>query len=856
MYISIKYNNKIALTKKTQIIMSEAALSRIDNLISVEDDLLKMETLRQQFLKEKSSVDIKLNSATQSQMDSIVTNLNKLNKSSSKLNNIKNEISKINQIYNDSVDVPEYDTIAKMTKVNQYFKQVKSLYTDISNFQKNLNAVNELIDTEYEIIMDDITYPLSNILKIHYHLTQARNLQDFLEVQSTKLSDDLQSIVYKIVQPIKKTIKKFDDLLAEIIISTTEAVKEGNKELVNKLIKIIDFETVEDLKLTLKNSLNLNFDSKSIKYNEVRSQKRNYNKFFYSKLEESLIETFDKCIEHFSDDKMLVFDNLNWLEDELVFVSETLTYTFPKSWEISNFIQNVYYNKLHNFTMDIIKTDPPAEDLLKILSYDSHYNKFLASLQIMDEEKEGSQRKSVIKTQQKSIIGEDLKNIVLDDYLKVIVQKMDEWNDNLISQELKTFKERASPPDLYNYHQVIEEDGSNEETAMMNIETNVYVLPDFKTPLTMLREQADVAAESGYGKILVGVIRHWSNCYIKRILSYQELVDEEFDNYMSIYNNERFLIKESKTARLFRRKKPSYVNIDEMTQEELSNISREGLIEYLAALGNTFEINTDRLQDKFLPTYRDKVHTTYQQQIETSFEDTVTPSTELNAQVIRTIVDIIVNDLYPALSEVFTKSWYDDGKSHMTDEPTIAQRIVETISEYMEELRGYTTYDIYSVTFNVFLDTFIAAYIRIGYENILHGDGKKIDPSTVKKFKSFSEAIGRDVTTLYGGLEHLFTRRDCAYLMNSLRAIEYLGDLATCENPMEFIPQMWENEILASFHYCSVEYIRGICLCRKDMDKNEVNLLINQLTKIQKNYHIDVQPKGMIAGTLNEFYYN
>lgn len=836
--------------------MSEAALSRIDNLINVEDDLLKIETLRQQFIKEKSSVDIKLNSATQSQMDSIVSNLNKLNKSSFKLNSIKNEITKINKVYNDSVDVPEYDMITKMTKVNQYFKQVKNLYTDISSFQKNLDMVNQLIDNEYDIIMDDITYPLSNIFKIHYHLTQARNLQDFLEVQSTKLSDDLQSIVYKILQPIKKTIKKFDELLAEIIISTTEAVKEGNNELVNKLIKIIDLETVEDLKLTLKNNLNLNMDSRSMKYNEVRLQKRNYNKFFYAKLEESLVETFDKCIEHFGHDKMLVFDNLNWLEDELVFVNDTLTHTFPKSWEINHFIQNVYYNKLHNFTMDLIKTEPPAEDLLKILSYDSHYNKFLASLQVMDEDTSGHRRKSVVKPQYKSIIGEDLKNVVLDDYLKVIIDKMDEWNDNLIVQELKTFKERTTPPDLYSYHQVIEEVDANDQIVLMNLDTNIYVLPDFKTPLSMLKEQADVAAESGYGKILVGVIDHWSKCYMKRVSKYKELVEEEFDNYMSIYNNERFLIKESKTSKLFRRKKTAFVNVDEMTQEELSDISREGLIEYLAALGNTFEINTDRLQDKFLPTYKEKVHTSYQQQIETSFEDTVTPSTDLNALIIRAIVDIIVNDLYPAMSELFTKNWYDDGKSHMTDEPSIAQRIVETISEYMEELRGYTTYDIYSVTFNIFLDTFIAAYIRIGYENILHGDGKKIDPSTVKKFKSFSEAIGRDVTTLYGGLEHLFTRKDCAYLLNSLRAIEFLGDLGTCENPMEFIPQMWENEILGSFYYCSVEYVRGICLCRKDMDKNEVNLLINQLVKIQKNYHIDVKPNSMLAGTLNEFYYN
>lgn len=841
--------------------MSDAALSRIANLISVEDDLVKVSSLREQFIKEKASIDVKLNNATKLQIDSILSNLTKLTKSSGKLNNIKAEINKINAIFDDSItNLTEYETMKIMTSVNKTLTQVLNLQFDISNFKRSLDTINELIDYEYLIILEDITYPLQTIFKIHYNITQARNLLDYLEVHSKTLSDDLKSILRRLILPLRTTVKKFDDLLKEVIISLTEAVKEQNNELVFKLIEIIEFETKEDLKLALETKLEVNSNLSNMNYGTTRLIKRNYKKFFYDKLEESLQETFDKCVEHFSEDKMMVYDNLNWLEDELVFVNDNLSLVFPKHWDVNGFIQNVYYNRLHNFTMDLIKTDPPAEDLLRILAYDTHYNKFLLALQSLDDDPKApgdkSKRKSM-KPQSRSIIGEDLKNVVLEDYLKVIVSKMEEWNENLMQQETKTFSERAYPPDLYNYHQVIEDDDAQDQPVMLDIETAVYVLPDFKTPLTMLKEQADVAADSGYGKILVGVIEHWSNCYIKRVINYQQIIDEEYDNYMSIYNNERFLIKESKTKKLFRRKRPAYVNLDEMTQEELSNISREGLIEYLAALGNTFEINTDRLQDKFLPSYKEKVHTNYQGQIETSFEDTVTPSTELNAQIIRTIVDIIVNDLYPALSQVFTKAWYDDAnQKHLTDNKNMAQRVVETIAEYMEELRGYTTYDIYLVTFNVLLDSFIASYIRIGYENILHGEGKKIDPTAVKKFKSFSEAVGRDITIIYGGLEYLFTRKDAAYLLNSLRAIEFLGDLGTCENPLEFIPQMWENEILGSFYYCSIEYIRGVCLCRKDMDRNQVNLLVNQLVKIQKTYHEQVDPPAMITGTLNDFYYN
>lgn len=838
--------------------MSDQAIARIAHLIKVEDDLTKIASFRQQFVKEKQSVDVKLSSATSLQIDSIMGNLSKLNSAAVKINAIKLNINKVNLIYDDSItNIKDYDTIRKMTSVNQFLTQVNSLCYDIRQFRDHLLRLDRRIEEELEQLQSSLTYTLPNLFLIHYELTQARNFLEYLEVYSRELSDDFKSIIYKIIDPIKRTIGNFQELLGEAIISLTEVVKDGNVQLVHRVVKIVEYESNEDLKFSLMQSLGLNQsrDVKTIDYASFRGRRRNYRKFFYDKLEENLSETFNACINHFSEDRMLVYENLDWLEDELTFITQRLAPLFPASWEVDTFIKNVYYNKLHKFTMEVINTDPPAEDLMKILAYDSHYSKFVGALQTSNDEDGEGRRKSVIKQDQRSIIGEDLKNVVLEDYLKVITLKMEEWNVNLMKQETTAFTLRATPPDLYNYSQIIEDEDIQDNIITLEVDSDIYVLPDFKTPLTMLKEQADVAADSGYSKILVGVLEHWSHNYIKRIINYQQIIEEEFDKYMSVYNNERFLLKESKTERLFRRRKngEQQFDIENMTQEELEQISKPGLIEYLTALGNTFEINTDRLQDKFLPNYLEKVHTSYHGRIKQAFEETLTPSTELNAQVIRTVVDIIVNDLYPALSSVFTKGWYDEGNTQTNDEPGMVQRCVETIGEYMEELRGYSSYEIYLVTFNILLDTFIQAYIRIGYENILHGSGKKIDPTAVKKYKSFSEGIGRDVTVLYGSLEGLFTRKDSAYLLNSLRAIEYLGDLGTCSDPLETIPDMWEHEILSSFYYCSVEYVRGICLCRKDMDKNDVHALVLKLTDIQKRYQASVDPPAMPTGTLNGF---
>ncbi|KAK6198103.1 exocyst complex subunit [Scheffersomyces amazonensis] len=838
--------------------MSDIALSRIAHLLKVEDDLVKIPELKSQFLKEKASIDNKLSSTTQQQIDSLMSNISKLNEASTRINSIKGNINRINQIYDESItNIKDYSTIQKMSNVSQFLNQVENLYEDIRNYSQVLNNLNLRIEQELQNLSSDLSYPLPNILSIHFEYTRIRNFSDYLESYCTNLSDDLRAYVNKVTKMTKTTIRLFDDLLKEVIVSLTEAIKDENVELVYKLVKIIEFEANEDLKFTLMNNLGLNkvLDPKTIDYVNFRGNKRNYKKFFYIKLEESLDETFNDCIKHYRDDPMQLYDGgLDWLEDELRFVFQRLNPMLPTNWDVESFFQNVYYNRLHKFTMEVIKTDPPAEDLMRILKYDTYYSKFLTALQNLDTP-DKSKRKSVIKKEQKSIIGEDLKNSVLDDYLKVITSKSDEWTDNLIKLESENFVDRSVPPDIYHYTQQIEDEDAHDQLITVDITSDVYVLPDFNSPLTMLKGQADVAAESGYSKILAGVIENFSKGYIKRIINFQKLIEDEVEKYMSIYNTESYLIKESKAKRLFRgsHKNIDQKNFENMTPEQLSEISKPALVEYLAALGNTFEINTDRLSDKFLPEYQEKVHTAYHNRLTQAIEETVNPSTELNAQILRAIVDIIVNDLYPTLSKVFTKSWYEDGQNVTGDSTSGATIIAETIAEYMGELRGYATYDIYSLTFNILLDSFISDYIRIGYENVLHGDGKRIDPTAIKKYKSFSEAVGRDITIFYTKLQPLFTRKDTAYLMNSLRAIEFLGDLATCEDPMTFIPQIWEHEILLTFYYCPVEYVRGICLCRKDMDKRQVAQLCEQLVAIQKDFQSRVEAPEMPIATLNDF---
>lgn len=824
--------------------MSDQALLRISNFIKVEEDLSKVASLREQFIKEKRNIDVKLNATTLRLIESIVSNLEKLKTSAEKLSVIKENVGIINQIHDDSItNVKDYQTLREASEILQLMTQTQNLYTDIANYRQYTEHISNMIDAEFEAVSENIEYPLYNIFRIHYNVTQARNFLDYLIRTGETLSDDTQSIVAKITSPVQRVVRKFDELLKEIIISFTEAVKEGNKAMVHKLVRVIQYEATEDAKFFLIDSLGFtkgNFATVP-NYSSYRSAQRNYHKFFYDKLEESLADTFNKCVEHFQDDKMLVFDNLNWLEDELVFVERTLADLFPASWHLQDFVHKTYFNLLHNFTMGVIDSNPPAEDLMCILSFDSHYSSFITSL------------RGKTKKDERSILGDQLKESVLSDYMAVIVSKMQEWNENLIKQEAIDFTVRLAP-DLYSYCQTFEDLDDNDNPISGDVITDVYVLPDFKTTLSMLTQQADAAEDSGYGKVLVGVIENWAICYNKRVAKYMDLIEEEMVKYMSIYNNEACLIKQLKTKRFLRmqsKPQPEY-DLENMTEDQLAEISKPGLLEYLTALGNTYEINTEKLQESFLPKYKAKVHMTYQEKIEQAFEDTIVPSMDLNALVIRSVTEIIINDLLPALSVVFTSKWYDLDKP--TEEP-VSQRIVDTVSEYMGELRGYASLDFYSLTFTVLIDTLMSSFISIGFQNVLHGDGKKIDRKATKRHKMFHETLDRDIKIFFDGLNPLLSAKDRSYLVKSLTALDFLITLATCENYMEDVPQLWENDILATYYDCSVEYVRGALMCFKDVDEKTIPPLIERLNQIKKDYHGSVPPpdQSQAVMTLNNF---
>ncbi|KAI3402586.2 SEC6 [Candida oxycetoniae] len=818
--------------------MSDVALSRIGSLIKTQDDIANVDSIRQQFIKEKLSIDVQLSTMTQLHFDSMMDNLSQMKDTLKKMTDIKGNLGKIQQIYKESVSVPkDNEIIRKMIIVNQFMNQTANLYNDISNFKSIVDSLKHAIMVEQEKMQQSLEYTMPQFLNIHFQYTQIRNFQDYLESYSQSSSDDLKSIVFRITSPTKELIRSFDNLLNECITSLTECTRENNLEILYKIVAMVIYEEQQDLKLQVSRSLKLDTSDINRSYKTFRSRERHYKNFFFEKFRLYFQGTFDACIEYNANDPIALYDNLDWMQDEIVFVHDAMTPLFPPEWNFDTFVQNIFYDKLHQYTLDLINNEPAAEDILKILTYDKKYTDFIKSI--------GGRSGTT-----SSIIGDDLKDTVLDDYMRNITTKMMEWNESLIKQESKVFIERSKAPDIYPYEQDIPDVDAANEPVIRHIEVSAFVLPDFKSPMIMMKEQADAASLSGNSKILLAVIENFCACYVERVLNFVNLVDEEMDKYFSFYNNFQFLVKTSKARRLFK-KKPTVLDVDSLTPEEQANLSREGLVEYLGALANSLEISNDILNNKFAITYKEKVHTSYHVRVTTAFSTTVDKSSALVSEICISVSNIIINDLYPILCHLFTKKWLEDGQ-RQTESVMMMTLVAQTIAEYMAEARSYCIYTVYQVLFEIFLDKFVCTYLSIGFENILQGEGKRIDPKT-QGYKAFKSRIQSDAELLFAGLSDLFMEKDRHYLLSSLTAIELLADLGTCENPMENIPEQWKEFVLPVFYDCSLDYIKGVVLCRKDMSKSQWKTLEPILIEIKDDYHKKMEPPQVPVLTLDGF---
>jgi exocyst complex component 3 len=235
---------------------------------------------------------------------------------------------------------------------------------------------------------------------------------------------------------------------------------------------------------------------------------------------------------------------------------------------------------------------------------------------------------------------------LIDDYSKLIVQKLEEWTGNLMKTELHDFVSREEPPQT-------DADG-------------LYRMSGTVILWKIINEQIDAATESNQGAVLARIVAE-SNRVIKSTqVQWTKLVDAEYKK-----------------------------NVDGRPEDVAP-----GLSEYIVALAND-QIRSADFAEDLSARLEPLVSTKYKATIADQLNEVIDGYLDVAKKCSQTLIDLMFNDLRPAVKILFTLPWYDG----------IMPQIVETLRDYMGDYQTTLNASLLEVLVEDLLDTFIITYL-------------------------------------------------------------------------------------------------------------------------------------------------
>ncbi|KAL3232922.1 Exocyst complex component SEC6 [Nakaseomyces bracarensis] len=770
----------------------------LGDLLKDELTIERIRDLKEQLLKEKSTIDYQLGKESTKNFEDVKESIQLLSISQKDINEIQEQLAKVKKLSNDSKSaISRYDIIFESTKIYEKINITSDIYDKIIGFNDVVESVNRMLDTE--LAQDGLETGCPYLLQIHYLLTMIRNFQDQMTVMANVASDDAQRTCQKLFSRVPGLIDKFDQLLESLIYDIVEMIRAENFSLVVRLFKIIDVEEREDLRLEavrniikkkeieaekstykkLPNSKNIGrlemmdkrnneaveYPTNEGLYREImngtittRVMTRGYKNLLMNKIRQSIQDMFIEVRKEYQGDKRFeVLSNLDWVFNELLVVKDYLTKYTPPYWNIFDKYYEFYYDEIHILINELVESEPETIIILDIIDFDKTFQNTLV--------KDFGFKKKDTKT----VIGEEQKETLFKDYLNLIVVKMTEWLGNLENTEFQTFKERTIPPH------------SDSE--------NLLLLDGTKTCFQMFSQQVEVAAGSSQAKILVGVIDKFSDLIGRRLDRWISVVDEEV----------RALIKYNELY-----------DIDPHTIPPENEVPG-GLFEYVIALAND-QMRAADYATAIGTKYGAMVTKAYEKEIQGHIDTILDKFADVSQVCISALLTIIFDDLKIPYAEIFSKSWYKGSQ---------AQQISDTISEYLEDIRVLMN----PVLYGLFMERVIENTI-LGYIGAL-----KYEHSIKNKNNKFLECVKRDFEIFY----KLFTKyigasdETIEIVKEKFEVMDYFMDL--CCEPVDSIIDIW-SRFLQRYPDVPIVILEFVLRCRKDVDKSHRKKMVQSAIEL------------------------
>jgi exocyst complex component 3 len=406
-------------------------------------------------------------------------------------------------------------------------------------------------------------------------------------------NEDVKRTLKRYFERLEKVNEEFDSCFWELTRAILDIIRCSNPSLVVKLAKIIELEERLDEKSVAVQEAKSHYQDLANKFRSIRGSPRTLKMYFArfeETIEQSVQEMFEQHVEKYGEDFLAMMENLDWIYDDLRLVLEEVVPCMPPKWKIFEVYVKHVHKRVYDTIKNIVASVPDAGTIIKLLEWIKTYKSTM------------SREMGIPEAKLVPPLLDGKESVLIDEYLHIIIQKVEEWMDNLGNTERKEFMERTTSPD---------EDADGK-----------YISGGASIMFQMISQQIDVAADSGQGRVLVAVVEECVRVIKNRQTQWVDILQSEVKKQIE-------------------------------TPEDVP----DGLVEYTIALANDQILCAD-YTEAILGRTEPLVSSKYKAKISTGFSQSIDGFLDLAKFCLSIILQIVFNDIKSALVPIFSSSWY------------------------------------------------------------------------------------------------------------------------------------------------------------------------------------------------------
>jgi len=417
-----------------------SAAKYVANQLQRPDQLDKVEQLRRRVLRNKASVDLRLKTAVQSQLDGIRSGLNELKVAVSEIGMVRSWINEMDAVFVESKTLNkslaelrlQQKRYAQLAKTNEHLKQ-------IFNVPETVDKTRTLIEG-------------GDYLQAHKNLMELEATRDeiLFEVHQQKVQDGLDFILES--EPLDayfSSVADLSDRLAKqlwtVIERTLSAARTNPTQLVTA-VRIIEREERSDRR-ALQQQKKTNFIPSG--------RPKVWKSRCLAKIRTSVNNRFDgNQLELDRGDKMWLVRHLErmraFILEDLITVKELVQPCFPPSYEILKEYMKIYHDATSRTLEQLVGGRNDPNECVTLLSWIKDYY----GEELMGNENLVDDISFDIQQELGPLLSKSVVESLNDTYLETTEKNMQNWLQKMVERESQDWLADKPPEtDVDQYYQ-------------------------------------------------------------------------------------------------------------------------------------------------------------------------------------------------------------------------------------------------------------------------------------------------------------------------------------------------------------------------------------------------------------------